>query len=73
MKKKLKITSGTSKARIVEGYEEILGVVEYSNLPKRAKEDLYKRYKAIERATIEYNKETPVKKGKKNKVDDRDV
>ena len=67
MKKKSKITSGTSKARIMEGYEEILGIEEYSNLPKRAKEDLYKRYKAIERATIEYNRENQKKK------DDRDV
>jgi len=62
MKKKSKITSGTSKTRIMEGYEEILGIDEYSNLPKRAKEDLYKRYKAIERATIEYNRENQRKK-----------
>jgi hypothetical protein len=71
MKKKLKITSGTSKARIMEGYEEILGIGEYSNLPKRAKEDLYKRYKAIERATIEYNRENQSKI--KKKKGDRDI
>jgi len=47
----------------MEGYKEILGPEEYSKLPKRDKENLYKRYRVIERATEEYNRETPVKKG----------
>lgn len=45
-----------SKKLIERGYEDVLGE-EYVQLPRRAKEDLYKRYKAIERATIEYNRE----------------
>jgi hypothetical protein len=55
----------------MEGYEEILGIEEYSNLPKRSKEYLYKRYKAIERATIEYNRENQSKI--KKKKGDRDI
>ena len=55
-----------SKKRIEEGYEELMGE-EYVRLPKRAKEDLYKRYKAIEGATIEYQREN---KGKTKKKDD---
>lgn len=54
-----------SKKQIEEGYEELLGE-EYSKLPKRAKEDLYKRYKAIEGATIEYQRENKGKTGKRN-------
>ena len=63
MKKKSKTINSISKARIMEGYKEILGPEEYSKLPKRDKENLYKRYRVIERATEEYNRETPVKKG----------
>ncbi len=51
-----------SRKEIEDGYEGLLGE-EYSKLPKRDKEDLYKRYRVIERATEEYNRETPVKKG----------
>ena len=69
MKKKLHTVRGTSKKKIEEGYEEILGE-EYLRLPKRAKEDLYKRYKAIEGATREYYGEN---QRKTKKRDARDI
>ena len=54
-----------TKQEVVQGYKEVIGLEEYVRLPKRAKEDLYKRYRAIERATIEYNRENQ-SKTKKN-------
>lgn len=57
MKKKL-------RKEIEQGYEELMGE-EYLKLPKRAKEDLYKRYRAIEGATIEYNRENKGKTKRK--------
>lgn len=58
MGKKLKKTVRTE---IEKGYEELMGE-EYVRLPKRDRENLYKRYKAIEEATIEYYREN---KGRK--------
>ena len=67
MKKKSKTINSISKARIMEGYKEILGPEEYSKLPKRDKENLYKRYRVVERATEEYNREK--QREKKNDKD----
>lgn len=52
MKKKL-------KKEIEKGYEDILAADgrEYLRLPKRERENLIKRYRAIEGATIEYLRE----------------